>query len=744
MIEQNFRLNDGQKNGLKKLGLETIEDLLFYLPSRYGDAAEVKHISELKVGELAIISGRILKNEIKKAYYQKIPIAEVTLEDDTGKIKAVWFHQAYMAKKVPEGCLAKITGVVTERKGILYIANGEIEEVREIELAHRSSLFGKDQLTRTPVYGESQGITSNWFRHAIKKIITKGAHEKLIDPLPEEVLKKYHLPSLHTALIWIHCPQNDNDALSARKRFSFEEIFFIQLTRQKEKLAYRANPTFMIDVDTTLIQKFAERFSFKMTGAQTRSIDQILKDLASNKPMTRLLEGDVGSGKTAVAATVAYATINTKPFDLAQNKRQDFGTLQVAYMAPTEILAKQHFESFIQYFQHLNINIGLITGSGCFKFPSKSDPKKYTPISRAQLIKWSANGEIPILIGTHALIQKSVKFKHLALVIIDEQHRFGVMQRGALVQKNKSGKSPGEDIFDANPPLSRERSKISSPGLVPHLLSMTATPIPRTLALTIYGDLDLTILDEMPAGRKQIITEVVLPAERPRVYEEIRTRIKEGRQAYVICPRIDEPDPEKELTVNAKSVKEEAKRLKKDVFREFEIGIVHGKLSPGDKEKVMKNFAEGKINILIATSVIEVGVNVPNTTTIIIEGAERFGLAQLHQLRGRVLRSQHQAYCFVFSTGTSDKTINRLKALKTASNGFELAELDLEQRGVGELSGKRQWGVSDIGMEAIKNIKMVEAARTEVVEILNTDPELNDHPLIAHKLSTRHKPTHFE
>lgn len=720
LIEKNFRLNDGQKTGLKKLGLKTIRDLLFYLPSRYGDAAEVKHISELKAGELAVISGRVTKNEIKKAHIQKIPIAEVTIEDDTGKIKSVWFRQAYMAKKVPEGGLAKITGMVAERKGTLYIANGDIQAVQEIELAHKSSLFAKGELTRTPVYPETQGVTSNWLHHAINKIIKSGAYKSLQDPLPDAILKKYHLPSLQTAIIWIHSPQSDNDALSARKRFSFEEIFFIQLERQKERLKYKANPTFQVDVDRKEVEGFLSRFNFKATNAQLNGIDQILKDLSSNKPMTRLLEGDVGSGKTAVAATVSHMTILNRPLNMTGDKRQDFGTLQVAYMAPTEILAKQHFESFIQYFKHLNINIGLITGAGCFKFPSKSSPGQFTNISRAQLLKWVGNGEIPILIGTHALIQKSVRFKHLALVIIDEQHRFGVEQRFKIARKSDNA--------------------------VPHLLSMTATPIPRTLALTIYGDLDLTVLDEMPAGRRQIITEIVLPAtkERERVYEAVREKIKEGRQVYVICPRIDEPDPEKEQAVNAKSVKEEAKRLKKDVFPEFEIGIVHGKLIPKAKEKVMKDFTEGKIDILIATSVIEVGVNVPNATIILIEGAERFGLAQLHQLRGRVIRSNHQAYCYVFSNSNTEKTINRLQALKTAKNGFELAELDLQQRGIGELNGKKQWGVSDIGMEAIKNIKMVEAARTEVVEMLHKDPELTRHPLIAEKLTTRHKPTHFE
>jgi ATP-dependent DNA helicase RecG len=403
--------------------------------------------------------------------------------------------------------------------------------------------------------------------------------------------------------------------------------------------------------------------------------------------MSRLLEGDVGSGKTAVAATTTYAAVTTRP------QGQNFGTLQVAYMCPTEILAKQHFESFIKYFYHLGISIGLITSSGCRKFPSKVDPTGWTDISRTQLLKWVANGEIPILIGTHSLIQDKVIFKHLAYVIIDEQHRFGTTQRQKLARKEKR---------------------------MPHLLSMTATPIPRTLALTIYGDLDLILLDEMPHGRKPVITDIIPPTKRSETYEKIRTEIKAGRQVYVICPRIDEPDPTKELALNAKSVTEEAKRLKKEIFPEFEIGIIHGKMKPSSKDEMMEDFASGKINILVATSVIEVGVNVPNATVILIEGAERFGLAQLHQLRGRVIRSNHQAYCYVFSETKTKTSMDRLKALKTAKNGFELAEHDLQLRGTGELYGRKQWGISDLAMEALKNIKMVEAARTEARTLLES------------------------
>ncbi|OHA19775.1 MAG: hypothetical protein A2670_02950 [Candidatus Taylorbacteria bacterium RIFCSPHIGHO2_01_FULL_48_38] len=364
------------------------------------------------------------------------------------------------------------------------------------------------------------------------------------------------------------------------------------------------------------------------------------------------------------------------------------------------------------------INIGLITSSGCRKFPSKVNPHGATDISRAQLLKWVGNGEIPVLVGTHSLIQKSVKFKHLAYAIIDEQHRFGVKQRKALVHKDK---------------------------IVPHLLSMTATPIPRTLALTIFGDLDLTLLDEMPPGRKPVHTEIVLPNERDATYEKIRRELKNGRQCYIITPRIDEPDPAKEFAVQAKSAKAEAKRLKEKVFQEYEIAVMHSKLKDSEKESTMEDFKDGKIHILVSTSVVEVGVNVPNATLIIIEGAERFGLAQLHQLRGRVLRSAHQAHCFVFTESKGRAVAERLVALGKAKNGFELAEYDLEQRGAGELSGREQWGVSDIAMEALQNLKMVEAARAEAARLISEDDTLSRYPLLAQHLAARaEEKIHFE
>jgi ATP-dependent DNA helicase RecG len=721
-----------QKKALSKLGIRTVEDLLYHFPVRYGDTSQMRTVETLAKGDDATIFGRISGLKTSKAFIKKIPMSEAVVTDDTGRIKLVWFNQPYIAKMIHEGQLVRVEGKVTERKSKgesgketqRYMSNPKIEVVDTMPTAVSESLFGADGESHSlyPVYPESRGITSNWIYHAMQKIFGTGTVEDISDPIPADILEKYKLPNIRTAFIWIHAPKKASDALAARKRFAFQEIFFIQLEKQRERKLWSGMEAFVIEPPEKDLRGFIARFPFQPTESQREAIASIIADFKRGYPMSRLLEGDVGAGKTAVAAATVYAVTTSRPSGKA------YGNLQTAYMCPTEILAKQHFENFIQYFKHLPIQIGLITGSGCRKFPSKSDPAKSTPISRAQLLKWVANGEIPILIGTHALIQKSVAFKHLAYAVIDEQHRFGTLQRQKLTTKS---------------------------GVSPHLLSMTATPIPRTLSLTIYGDLDLTVLEGMPAGRKPIVTKIILPTERDKTYEEIRAELKAGRQLYVICPRINEPDPTKETAMLARSVTEEAQRLKRDVFQEFSVDILHSKMTPAEKESVMSDFEQHRTDILVATSVVEVGVNVPNATMIVIEGAERFGLSQLHQLRGRVIRSNHQAYCYVFAESKSrpssakategqGKTANRLKALITAKNGFELAEFDLAQRGAGELYGRKQWGISDLAMEAIKNIKMVEAARTEAARIVDESPEFATYPGIRKYFAEMTSRIHFE
>lgn len=701
-LESVFRLNPRQKAALDKLELKTIQDLLFYFPSRYEVLSGRKNIINLSEGDKTTVFGAVLEASMGKTWKKKMSFSEAAIGDNTGIIKAVWFHQPYMAKILKVGDKVALTGKISTGKAGLYMSNPDFERAGSFEnLGEGAAIL--------PVYPETYGLTSKWLRFAIDKSL-KNLKENLTDPIPVEILEKYHLPSLKTSLVCIHKPQKLKDAEGARKRFAFEEIFLIQLNRMRQRKEREEKHSFRFNFAPQALEEFLASFPFELTGAQKRAIQTIADDTRKDSPMARLLEGDVGSGKTAVAIAAAYMAISSG--------------YQVGYMAPTEILAQQHFQSFMEYFCQLKMTpkIGLITSSDCRKFPSKVNPNQATKISKTQLLKWVENGEISILIGTHSLIQDKVKFSakggNLALAIIDEQHRFGTRQRSSLI----TGKTDS----------------------APHLLSMTATPIPRTLALTIYGDLDLSLLDEMPKGRKPVITKIISPKERDSAYAMLSREINEGRQAYIICPRIDEPDPEKEMALLAKSVKEEAKRLKEKIFPEFEIGVLHGKMLPKEKELALSNFNQNKIQLLVATSVVEVGINVPNATIIVIEGAERFGLAQLHQLRGRVIRSSHQSYCFVFTESGTQKTVSRLQALANAKNGFELAEYDLKMRGAGELGGAKQWGVSDLGMEALKNIKMVEAARTEAQKIITEDREFNRYPALQDKINKQPKNIHFE
>lgn len=720
LLTQHFRLSDGQKIALKKLGIASVEDLLRYLPARYDQGGTSSAIAGLEAGSQATIFGTLTKLETRRSWKRKIPVGEAQLTDGTGTIKVMWFHQPYLAKKFAEGSFVKAVGTVSGTGTKMYLGNPHVElaDPHEVGLFAHPDQAAREHAPLFAVYPETKGITSLWFRHHVAHVVASGVLDTLDDPLPEEIRHAYHLPSLKSALVWIHMPETLSDAEKARKRFAFEEIFVMQVLRAQERRENEQLSTYPIAAGATDAHPFLKALSYPPTRAQTRAIGEILNDLSKSHPMARLLEGDVGAGKTLVAAAAAYTIVNSRP------PGRMSGTLQVAYMAPTEILAAQHFQSFIEYFRDLPISIGLITGSGCRKFPSKINTGNATTISRAQLLKWVANGEIAMLIGTHALIQKAVQFQHLALAIVDEQHRFGTKQRKMLAQKNIAG----------------------SVGTVPtpHFLSMTATPIPRTLALTIYGDLDLSVLDELPPGRAKIITKLLRPKERNEAYEKMREELAKGRQAYVICPRIEEPDPEKENALMAKSAKAEEKRLQKDIFPEYTVGLLHGGMKPSEKDAVMARFTAQEIDVLVATSVVEVGVNVPNATTILVEGAERFGLAQLHQLRGRIMRSSHQPFCFLLSESSSEISLKRLKVLEKSSDGFKLAESDLESRGAGDLYGRKQWGVSDIGMEALKNPKLIAAAREASQRLVVSDPELSHHHALRARVARALAEAHRE
>lgn len=702
-----IKLKIETKTGLHKLGIHNIEDLLYHFPSRYADASTYTSIAGLREGMSATIRGTVTKLASKKSWKSKVPMSEAVIEDVSGRIRVAWFHQPYLAKMVAVGSTVELTGKVTLYQDKPALVNPTMHDEKALPIDSMDSLFaGSGTGVLTPMYPETKGVSSEWFHHTITRALAQLGD--IPDHLPENIRSKYSLPALKSAFIWIHGPKNSDDATKARKRFAFDEIFLINLARQQERALIKMQSAYSIDTHSVDTDRFIASLGFPLTNAQKNATTTILSDLEHDEPMSRLLEGDVGSGKTAVAAIAAYATVMNRPS--SAGKKQTFGNLQVAYMAPTEILATQHFESFIELFRDSGIQIALLTGSGARKFPTKvaSSRAPWTDISRTQLKKWIANGEIPIVIGTHTLIQKSLEFKHLALAIIDEQHRFGLAQRKGLAKKDQH---------------------------FPHLLSMTATPIPRTLALTIYGDLDLSVLDEMPVGRKRPATMIVPEPKRESAYTEITKELETGRQLYVICPRIDTPDPSKESALQLRSVTDEAKRLKEKVFPYYRIGVLHSKMTKDQKESVMKQFAAHEIDILVATSVVEVGVNVPNATLMIIEGAERFGLSQLHQLRGRIMRSSHQPYCYLFADSKSDKTEKRLKFFIEAKNGFELAEYDLQLRGTGELTGTKQWGISDIGMEALRNPKLVEAARESAVSLVSSGM-LAHYPLLEKRITT--------
>lgn len=698
-ISEITKLSKDHQAGLARLKLITVKDLLFHFPVRYADQRELASIETVAKGSPCTIVGILEKVSVRRSFKGHIPLTEARIQDNSGSMRLVWFNQAYIGKMYPEGSHVKVSGIAQEDSKGTFLSNPSIERVLEAAPEPQEGLFaeGTREEFLVPVYRETKGVTSNFIYHLIKRAVAGNVLENIEDPIPSYVTKALHLPELKDALLYIHFPKHINLTTAARKRFAFEEIFYMRLTSYKEKLLAHHELAYSIESPSHTIDPFIDSFSFKPTQAQNNAIKTILKDIKKPDPMGRLLEGDVGSGKTFVAAVASYAVIH--------NHSGKAGTpYQVAYMAPTEILATQHFESFCNFFKDTSIEIALITGSGCKKFPSKSNNEVATAISRTQLLKWVQEGKISIVIGTHALIQKSVIFKELALVIIDEQHRFGVKQRKALAHKREAR------------------------GALPHLLSMTATPIPRTLALTMFGDLDLTVIDEMPKGRKRIATELVRPKDRKQIYEHIRKELKSGRQVYVICPRIESSDEEDGTKQTMRNVEDEAKRLAEDIFPEFIVDILHGKMKADDKEEVMRDFLEKKSDILVATSVVEVGVNVPNASVIIIEGAERFGLAQLHQLRGRVGRAEHQSYCYLFTDSTHEHTEKRLVSLVEAKNGFELAERDMMERGIGTLSAGKQWGISDLAMEAIKNPKLVELAGTYAKEILDNDETLENFP----------------
>jgi len=719
-VEELPRVGQAYAKRLKKFGIKTVQDLLFYFPARYDDFSEIITIKQARarLGEVVCVQGEIVAIETTKSWHRAVAVTKATIQDKTAQIDVWWFNQPYLEKSLKENDFVCLAGKVAINQDGLYLVSPVHERINEIgeneNLTHTGRIV--------PVYSETRGVTSRWLRYIIKPLLYRFC-EQIPESLPQEIIKKYKFLPIQEAVWQLHFPDSLEHADAAKSRFSFEELFLIQLNVLKEKIKLMQKTSPACPMNADLMKKFTESLPFQLTDSQRKCAFAILKDLEKTVPMSRLLEGDVGSGKTVVATMAILSVVKNGH--------------QAALMAPTEILAKQHFKTITELLKMFDVKIGMLTGKDARIFRGE----EILEVSRKSLLGDLENGQLNIIIGTHSLIQKGVEFKDLALVIVDEQHRFGVAQRDHLI-KNKN--------------------------LVPHLLSMTATPIPRTLALTVYGDLDLSLIDEMPKNRKKIKTIIVEQVQRKQAYDFIKKEVASGKGVFVIFPKIESQAsklkeliskkgemsgsfvPQNYLSLSqlamneVKALKDEYERLSKEVFPDLRITMLHGKMKAPEKERIMLDFKKGEIDILLSTSVVEVGVDVPRATIMMIEGTERFGLSQLHQFRGRVGRSDMQSYCFLFTTDPSMLNRRRLKALVECDNGFKLAEKDLEIRGPGSLYGTQQWGIPDIAMEGLSNIFLVEKTRAAAKELLEKDPQLKNYPELSLRLKNFSKRIHFE
>jgi ATP-dependent DNA helicase RecG len=652
---------------LKRLDIETVGDLLYHFPHRYQDYSTLKPINRLVYGEETTIIGVIWETHSRTTRSGSTIVTSV-IADASGTIEAVWFNQPFLANQLRAGRRIVLSGRIDEYLGRLRMQSPEWEPV-ERELIHTGRLV--------PIYSLTRGISARWMRRLMKRVVDHWA-PRLDDHLPETVRQRAGLMDLTTALRQIHFPDDEQAAGQARRRLTFDEFLLIQLRLLQQRQQWQEQEGQPIARNQALLDAFLRSLPFQLTTAQENSLQQILQDMDQAQPMSRLLQGDVGSGKTVIAAAAMLTAI-------AAGK-------QAALMAPTEILAEQHYHSLADLLAgsaewgiEQPISVVLLTGS-----LSRVDRRRaYTAI---------ASGEANIVVGTQALVQRHVTFQDLGLVVVDEQHRFGVMQRTALRKK----------------------------GMTPHMLVMSATPIPRSLALTIYGDLEISTIGELPPGRQPIETRWLQPAQRERAYAFLRSQIAKGRQAFILYPLIEESNK-----VEARAAVDEYERLQKEIFSDLRVALLHGRMKPKEKDAVMASFRQGEIDILVSTSVIEVGIDVPNATVMLIEGADRFGLAQLHQFRGRVGRGAHQSYCLLLSDAASPDdpqtktTWERLRAIEETQDGFALAEKDLEIRGPGDFFGVRQSGLPTLRLASLSDIQVLEQARSEAVNIFQEDPGLN-------------------
>ncbi len=637
---------------LKKLGLETLEDLLWHLPRRYDDYSQLKTINRLELGEEVTIIGTVEEISVRPVRGGKLKLVEATVSDGTGSIGVTWFNQTWIANRLKPGKAVVLSGRIEQYLGKLTM-NGPEWEPLERKQVHTNRIV--------PVYPLTAGVTAKWLRRAINSVVQSHA-ERVPDPLPPALVTEAGLMPFGSAFHQVHFPDSWDQLKRAQHRLAFNEMLFLQLGVMRQKRGWQELDTEPIRVKDEWVDSFLAGIPYRLTDAQGKALAEVRADLERPVAMNRLIEGDVGSGKTVIAAAAAGMAASAG--------------MQSAVMAPTSILAEQHYATFLEFLPELSIR--LLLGS--------------TPEAEKKEIREGlARGETQLVVGTHALLQDPVGFKKLGLAVIDEQHRFGVAQRAAL------------------------RSK----GVNPNLIVMTATPIPRSLALTIYGDLDLTIVDEMPPGRLPVETRVFRPIERPRAHTFIRGQLEAGHQAFIIFPLVEGSDK-----VQAKAAVDEHDRLRQNAFPEYRLGLLHGRLKPDEKERVMNAFRQGEYDVLISTSVVEVGVNVPNATVILVEGADRFGLSQLHQFRGRVTRSNHQSYCLLIPTRDRESENERLMAMEETSDGFELADKDLKQRGPGDFFGTRQSGFLELRAARLTDLRMIEKARSQATRLFEEDPML--------------------
>jgi len=670
---------------LKQLGINTTEDLLFYFPFRYDDFSKTSRIADLKVGEVVHVNGQIELIQNKRSPRRRMYLTECLINDGTESLRVLWFNQPFLTRNLKSGDQISLAGRVSEDYLGLLMSSPQYERIG-FKSIHTEGIV--------PIYHLTSTLTQKVLRGAIARVINLA--DTITDWLPAKIVYDHKLLPLKKAIREIHFPKDELSLKQAKHRLGFNELFLMQLRAQLQKQSFAKLKASSIKFYESATKEFVKNLPFDLTASQKRSAWEIIQDMTTNKPMLRLLQGDVGSGKTVVAC---LAMLN-----VALNHQQS------ALMAPTEILAAQHFKTLSEFFSKEKISIALLTSSYQLMIKQGIEIK----VTKKEIIKLLASGEIDIVIGTQALIQSAVVFKELALAVVDEQHRFGVEQRQLITQKVKSGTAP-------------------------HLLSMTATPIPRSLALAIYGELDISLLKEMPIGRKKVLTKVVPEAKRQEAYDFIIKELKAGHQAFVICPLIDESDK-----LGLKSVKTEFEKLSTGVFKDFKIGLLHGRLKSQEREKVLADLVNNKIHILVATSIIEIGIDIPKATIMMIEEAERFGLAQLHQYRGRVGRRSDQGFCFLMTNNSEPTTNHRLEAMTKFDNGFDLARADLKFRGPGEVYGLAQKGFPELKMANFYDTELIKLSRAVALEVLQQDQDLTKFIELKKQLGDWEEQSHLE